>query len=224
MASPSLFRRLFGGTVPPDVHPTPGPSPIESAPEPPPAPPPADTIDGPYHAIYAVMTRFAAEAKEGAWATGPNPLPLRWERLQADLGETASGRLRRLRAASEAGSADALATWLKADLSPYLEQLCGHLSDAADAALAGNQAAIPTLERLRTLLFRELGDATRQADLFAVQPVTPYVTEFDPECHHAAGGRAHPGMEGRVVRLVAAGRLAPTGRQLLVPAQVVVGK
>ena len=214
-----------GPTGAPDQQP-------KSRPQPPTPSPPVSAVTqpvgiliaGPFQTLHAVIEQFEHEVRGPQWVSCPDVSPLRCDRLRAELGDTAAVRLRRLRVAVEADDPGQLETWVKVDLTPYLEQLCGHFSDAAEAVFRGNAAAHPLHDRLSGLLLTEVSDAASRAGLFTVQPVTPFVTEFNPEIHHAAGGLDASGAEGRIVRLVAIGQFDATGRKLLVPARVIVGK
>ncbi len=140
-------------------------------------------------------------------------------RLHQDFGAPMLTRLQRL---VEAIEADRLAAWADSDLPELLNQLARHLSVAAQQAHEGHGDDL--VKRLRGWLYDDFGQLCQRQGWYRLDPVVPFETRFDPDRHHALGGRDIGGAAGLVVALKVVGRRYARADQEPQRAQVIVGR
>lgn len=140
-------------------------------------------------------------------------------RLHHDFGAPMLTRLQRL---VEAIEADRLAAWADSDLPELLNQLARHLSVAAQQAHEGHGDDLA--QRLQGWLYDDFGQLCQNQGWYRLDPVVPFETRFDPDRHHALGGRDIDGAAGLVVALKVVGRRYARPDREPQRAQVIVGR
>jgi len=144
------------------------------------------------------------------------------ERFQGELGAPLRARLDRLRAYSD--EAQLRERWLGPDLVPTLDALSRFYSEAIEEGRHGGASAKGLARDLRRWLYDDFSSACRSEGWFAIDPVDPYKTEFDPNVHHAIAGRDVDGAEGKVLAVKAIGRRDPKNGAVVHKAEVIVGR
>jgi hypothetical protein len=173
----------------------------------------------PHQEIYDLLDRLRREAPRLAAKFAD---PVLRERFQGELDAPVGARLDRLQALAAGGEEPILQRWLGPDLIATLDSLARFYSEAVEEERRG-QANGLALE-LRNWLYDYFGSACRSEGWFAIDPVEPYRTPFDPKIHHAIAGRDVEGAQGRIVAIQAIGRRDAKTGALLQKAEVTVGR
>ena len=131
-------------------------------------------------------------------------------------------RLIRLIALSEQDDELLRERWLGPDLVTTLDALARFYSEAVaeerdghDTGLAGD---------LRGWLYDSFGSVCRNEGWFAIDPIEPYKTRFNPQIHYAVAGRDVDGAEGKIIAIKAIGRRDARTGAVKHQAQVIVGR
>jgi hypothetical protein len=144
------------------------------------------------------------------------------ERFLYELGAPLAARLDRFRTLSNEGEEQLRRSWLGPDLVTTLDTLARYYSAAVDEERHGHATGLAA--ELRAWLYDSFGTVCLAAGWFAIEPVDPYVTSFDPRLHHAVAGRDVDGAQGRIVDIKAIGRRDPASSAVAHKAEVVVGR
>jgi len=169
--------------------------------------------------VYDLFDRLRREAPRLAAKFAD---PALRERFQGELEAPVGARLDRLRILTAEGEESVLQRWLGPDLIATLDSLARFYSAAVDEERRG-QANGLALE-LRSWLYDYFGSACRSEGWFAIDPVEPYRTAFDPKFHHAIAGRDVQEAQGQVVSIKTIGRRDAKTGALLQKAEVIVGR
>jgi molecular chaperone GrpE (heat shock protein) len=181
-----------------------------------PTPPPA-----PHQKIARLLAQLQKEAPSLAEDFGD--LDTR-ERFLGEFDAPLSARLERLKSYSEQGEAQLKERWLGPDLVTTLDALARFYSEAIEEGRQGRAAAKNLALRLRRWLYEDFSSACRGEGWFAIDPVDPYKTEFDPHVHHAVAGRDIDGASGMILAIKAIGRRDPKSGAVIRKAEVIVGR
>jgi len=182
-----------------------------------PAPPGATGLR--HGAIAGLLAGLRQDARRLAEGFTDPALGARFRReLEAPLG----ARLDRLRMLAAQGEDQVRERWLGPDLVTTLDALARLYSEAVEEERRGSRTGLAG--ELRRWLYDELGPACQGEGWFAIDPIEPYVTPFDPRVHHAVAGRDVAGAEERVVAIRAVGRRDPRTGVVAAKAEVVVGR
>ena len=145
------------------------------------------------------------------------------EEFLDELDELLEHRLQRFLQVC-ADEEDVYERWVEPDLLHLLNTLAHFQSLAEQEVRAGTSRDRGLSDELFRWLYERLGVRCSDEEWFGLDPVRPWVTEFDPGRHHALGGREAPGAERKVVAVEQVGRVHPRSGRLTTKAQVVVGK
>ncbi len=144
------------------------------------------------------------------------------ERFRGEFDAPLSARLDRLRTCSD--EAQLKERWLGPDLVTTLDALARFYSEAIEEGRQGRTAAKSLARDLRRWLYEDFSSACRSEGWFAIDPVDPYKTEFDPQVHHAVAGRDIDGSSGLILAIKAIGRRDPKSGAVIRKAEVIVGR
>jgi hypothetical protein len=144
------------------------------------------------------------------------------ERFRGELDAPVGARLDRLQIISEQGEEQLRQRWLGPDLVTTLDALARFYSEAVEEERHGPGTGLA--RELRGWLYDSFGPACRNEGWFAIDPIDPYVTKFDPRVHHAVAGRDVDGAEGRIIAIKAIGRRDPQNGAVVNKAEVIVGR
>jgi hypothetical protein len=144
------------------------------------------------------------------------------ERFRGELDAPVGARLERLKLISEQGDEQLRQRWLGPDLVTTLDALARFYSEAVEEERHGPGNGLA--RELRVWLYDSFGPACRTEGWFAIDPIDPYVTKFDPRVHHAVAGRDVDGAEGRIIAIKAIGRRDPRSGAVSHKAEVIVGR
>jgi hypothetical protein len=144
------------------------------------------------------------------------------ERFQGEFDAPLGARLDRLRTVSEQGEDQLRERWLGPDLVTTLDALARFYSEAVEEERRGHGTGLA--RDLRSWLYDSFGPACRSEGWFAIDPIDPYTTEFDPRAHHAVAGRDVDGAEGRIIAIKSIGRRDPRTGVVMYKAEVIVGR
>jgi molecular chaperone GrpE (heat shock protein) len=178
-------------------------------------PPPAS----PHQKIARLLAQLQKEAPSLAEDFGD--LDTR-ERFLGELGAPLSARLDRLKSYQD--EAQLKERWLGPDLVTTLDALARFYSEALEEGRQGRAAAKSLARDLRRWLYEDFSSACRSEGWFAIDPVDPYKTEFDPHVHHAVAGRDVDGASGMILAIKAIGRRDPKNGAVIRKAEVIVGR
>jgi hypothetical protein len=144
------------------------------------------------------------------------------KRFRGELDAPVHARLNRLIALSEKGDELLRERWLGPDLVTTLDALACFYSEAVAEEKNGHDTGLA--RDLRGWLYDSFGPVCRNEGWFAIDPVDPYKTRFDPQVHHAVAGRDVDGAEGQVIAVKAIGRRDATTGAVKHRAEVIVGR
>lgn len=148
--------------------------------------------------------------------------PFQRDRFAREFDVPLGARLERLSHLAAQGEQQLRERWLGPDLVTTIDALGRFYSHAVDEQRQGSRTGLAA--ELYRWLYDTLGPACRTEGWFVIDLVEPYVTQFDPQVHHAVGGRDVAGAEGRVVALRAVGRRDPGTGAVIAKAEVIVGR
>jgi len=144
------------------------------------------------------------------------------ERFRGEFDAPLGARLDRLRTVSEQGEDQLRERWLGPDLVTTLDALARFYSEAVEEERRGHVTGLA--RELRSWLYDDFGPVCRSEGWFAIDPIDPYATEFDPRAHHAVAGRDVDGAEGRIIAIKSIGRRDARTGVVMFKAEVIVGR
>ena len=144
------------------------------------------------------------------------------ERFRKELDAPVHARLDRLIALS--GQDDGLLQerWLGPDLVTTLDALARFYSAAVAEERNGHDTGLA--RDLHRWLYDAFGDACRDEGWFAIDPIEPYKTKFNPQIHCAVAGRDVDGAEGQIIAIKSIGRRDARTGAVKHQAEVIVGR
>jgi len=171
--------------------------------------------------IVLLMARLQQEAPRLAASF---QAPALRERFLIEFGSRLGARLKRLVAIGEREERAITEQWIKVDLLPTLNALAHFYSEASEEKRHRGTAAEGLARDLRVWLYEDFNKSCRAENWFAIDPIEPYVTPFDPLVHLAVSGRAVEGPKGLIIAIRAIGRRHPRVGTVVYKAEVIVGR
>lgn len=172
-----------------------------------------------HQGVYDLLNRLHREAPRLAAKFSDPELH---ERFQREFDAPLEARVVRLKTFSVEGEESLRQRWLGPDLIATLDSLARFYSEAVEEERRGRASGL-ALE-LWSWLYEYFGSACRSEGWFAIDPVEPYRTTFDPKVHHAIAGRDTEGAQGLIVALKGIGRRDAKTGTLVQKAEVIVGR
>ncbi len=144
------------------------------------------------------------------------------KQFRGELDAPVHARLDRLIALSEQDDGLLQERWLGPDLVTTLDALARFYSAAVVEERNGHGAGLA--RDLHRWLYDAFGAACRDEGWFAIDPIEPYKTKFNPQIHCAVGGRDVDGAKGQIIAIRAIGQRDARTDAVKHPAEVIVGR